>query len=870
MNGQGIGGIEGAMHTRSTQIVAVSFVALLGCSDAGGGNLGGGGAAPGTTTGAEGGSGGGGGGSGGESSTPGSGGHGGAGGSGGESAMSGTGGAGGSGGESATSGTGGAGGSGGESATSGTGGAGGSGGESATSGTGGAGGSGGESATSGTGGAGGSGGESSASGTGGAGGSGGESATSGTGGAGGSGGESSTSGTGGAGGSGGESSTSGTGGAGGEGGSAAFGPCGTAGTSFGPPGAFLDLGHQKGLSRLFVSGSRVLSWDYDRWMLWDTDSSAAIADGHAPGGFDPGSPNLGILPFELPGGVVLRGDIVLIQTDPEHAFELRSAIDGSVLASVTTEYDQAGLASDGSYAWTRRQSTRTITLWSTAGVERWSAAVNHQGDVHAAPDALRIAPLPPVPLQNSIAVLPADGSPPTVTPELSGTFHSWFQDGERFLTTVGTTVRVYSKAGIQEGIVNLPSTKQLAGTRDYFWMLADNRADSPLMVYRVGGGAVPVAEYPDRADYRYTFAPTERALALLRKQTSRLDIIDLDGPEVTLTEHAPPLVENASVHIDQDLRLAVSNVYGAISYKGTLTDPGGSGLLGCGTLHSVAGAPSGHVALATGSGKTLVYDTAALDAGPSAVVPFHSNKVLLSADGGLLAARAALDPMVTDKSLRLFSLPDGAQLASLLREEVIQDFSMSFDGSTVGRTYRVDSSRTERVVSDWAGSAPLFQDTGHRPAPLVSPDGHHVVVTDSAPSEGCGFTQLYEDGALVNVVPGCAIGWLDDTHVLVQSYNRFPQSSRWTYQASTIYDELGNPVAAPPLPRIPIRTDSTDVRDNYGIQPVSATALYSRYDGVLYDIETGAALATFPGLRSAVAGAFMVHPCGYGVCAETY
>ncbi|WP_437742865.1 hypothetical protein WMF39_46320 [Sorangium sp. So ce1504] len=789
MNGQGIGGIEGAMDTRSTQIVAVSFIALLGCSDAGGGNLGGGGAAPGTTTGTEGGSGGGGGGdggSGGENPTPGSGGHGGAGGSGGESSTSGSGGAGGSGGESSTSGSGGAGGSGGENSTSGAGG----------EGAGGAG--------------------------------------------------------------------------GGEEGSAALGPCGTAGTSFGPPEAFLDLGHQKGLSRLFVSGSRVLSWDYDRWMLWDTDSSAAIADGHAPGGFDPGSPTLGTLPFELPGGVVLRGNIVLIQTDPEHAFELRSAIDGSVLASVTTEYDQAGLASDGSYAWTRRQSTSTITLWSTAGVERWSAAVNHHGDVYAAPDALRIAPEPPVPLQNSIAVLPADGSPPTVTPELSGSFHSWFQDGERFLATVGTTVRVYSKAAIQEGIVNLPSTTQLAGTRDYFWMLADDRAGSPLMVYRVGGGAVPVAEYPDRADYRYTFTPTERALALLHKQASRLDIIDLDGPEVTLSEHVPPLVANAHVHIDQELRLAVSNVYGAISYKGTLTDPDSTGLLGCGALHSVAGAPSGHVALATGSGKTLVYDTAALDAGPSAVVPFHSNKVLLSADGGLLAARAALDPMVTDTSLRLFSLPDGAQLASLSREEVIQDFSMSFDGSTVGRTYHVDSHRTERVVSDWAGSAPLFQDTGHRPAPLVSPDGHHVVVTDSAPSEGCGFTQLYEDSALVNVVPGCAIGWLDDTHVLVQSYTRFLQSSPWTYQASTIYDELGNPVDAPPLPRIPIRTDSGDVSDNYGIQPVSATALYSRYDGVLYDIETGAALATFPGLRSAVAGAFMVHPCGYGVCAETY
>ncbi|WP_437802715.1 hypothetical protein [Sorangium sp. So ce693] len=605
-------------------------------------------------------------------------------------------------------------------------------------------------------------------------------------------------------------------------------------------------------------------------MLWDTDSSAAIADGHAPGGLDPGDPLFGIPPFELPGGVVLRGNMVLIQTDPTRAFELRSAIDGSVLASVTTEYDQAGLASDGSYAWTRRQSTSTITLWSNAGVERWSAAVSHHGDVYAAPDALRIAPAPLGPLHNSVAVLPADGSPPTVTPELSGTFHSWFQDGERFLTTVGTTVRVYSKAAIQEGIVNLPSLKQLAGTRDYLWMLADNRADSPLMVYRVGGGAVPVAEYPDRADYRYTFAPTERALALLHTQSSRLDIIDLDGPEVTLTEHAPPLIQNTRVDIDKDLRLAVSNAYGAISYKGTLTDPEGSGLLGCGALHSVAGSPSGHVALATGSGRTLLYDTAALDAGPSAVVPFHSNKVLLSADGSLLAARAAFDPLVTDKSLRLFSLPDGAQLASLSRGQVIQDFSMSFDGSTVGCTYRLDEHRTERVVSDWAGSAPLFQDTGHRPAPLVSPDGHHFVVTDSAPSEGCGFTQFYDDGALVNVVPGCAIGWLDDTHVLVQSYIRNFESSRWTCQASAIYDELGNPVDAPPLPRIPIRTDSGDSDDDYGILPVSATALYSRYDGVLYDIETGAALATFPGSRSAVAGAFMVHPCGYGVCAETY
>ncbi|WP_437569304.1 hypothetical protein [Sorangium sp. So ce542] len=803
---------------RATTLVAVSFVALVGCSDSGGGNLGGGGAGPLATTGAEG-SGGSQGGSGGEGGGAGGGLGGEGGGLGGEG-----GGLGGEGGGLGGEG----GGLGGE--------GGGLGGE--------GGGLGGE--------GGGLGGE--------GGGLGGEG-----GGLGGEGGESATAGSGGEGG--------GVGGEGGEGGgAAAFGPCGTSDLALGDPEAFLDLGHERRLARLFVSGGRVLSWDYDRWILWDTDTGAAIADGRAPGGIDPGDPLAGEPESELPGGVALRGDVVLVQTNPQHAFELRSAVDGSLLASVTAEYEDAGLATDGSYAWTRDLSARTITLWSTAGVERWSAAVSHYGDVHAAPDALRIGP-GIAPLQNSIAVLPADGSPPTVTPAFSGTFHAWFQDGERFLTTAGTTVRVYSKAAIQESIVNMSSIKHLAGTRDYFWSLADSTPGDPLVIYRVGGGAVPVAEYRERADYRYTFVPTERALALLRQGEPRLDIVDLDGAEVTLSEHPLPLANNGRVYIDQDLRWAVSNGSGAIAHQGTLTDPEGSGLLGCGALNAITGSPSGPVALATASGKTLIYDTAALDAGPSAIVPFHSSKVLLSSDGSLLAARAALDSYTEDRSLRLFSLPDGEELASISRDRVVQDFSMSFDGSTVGRTYHIDGRMTERVVSGWSGGEPLFQDTGiRRPAPLVSPDGHRFVVTDAVPTEGCGFTQFYEDGALVNAVPGCAIGWIDDSRVLVQTYVFHSGRTRWEYKASTIYDELGNPIAAPPLPMIPIRTDInfSPSYSDYGIQPVSATVLYSRGDGVLYDIDTGAKLATFPYWRSAAAGAFMVYPCGHGVCAETY
>ncbi|WP_437337521.1 hypothetical protein [Sorangium sp. So ce394] len=671
-------------------------------------------------------------------------------------------------------------------------------------------------------------------------------------------------GLGGTGGDGGLGGTGGTGGAGGTGGSggsgAALGPCGTGRLALGSPNAFLDIGHHKHLSRLFLSGNRVLGWDYDRWILWDTDARAAIADGHAPGGTFFDDPMSGAPPRELPGGVELRGDIVLIQTDPQHAFELRSAADGSLLASVTAEYDEAGLATDGSYVWTRRYSGNIITLWSTAGVERWSVAASYHGALYAAPDALRIA----VGGDHGVIVLPADGSPPTVTPAFSGTFHAWFQDGERFLTTTGTTVRVYSKAATQESIVNLPSTRNLGGTRDYFWTFEDSRSGYPLTIYRVGGGVVPAAEYAYGSDYK--LVPNERAIGMLRGEWPELDVIDLGGAEVTRSEHDMPMIYNTSIHIDQDLRWVASSSYGVISLKGILTDPEDPGLLGCGWITALGGSRSGHAAVATSSGKTFIYDTAALDAGPWAAIPFFTSKVMLSADGSLLAARAyGAASSVVDYSLRLFSLPDGAERASLSRDVRAMDFSMSLDGAVLGRTYASSTTRYQRIVSDWSGESVVFQDTRRAPTPFVSPDGRHFVVTDDLAENGCGFTQIYEGSALVNAVPGCAVGWVDDTRVLVQTYVQDRNTPRWNYKASTIYDELGNVVGTPSLPRLPV-----DTEDYYGIQPVSATVFYSRGDGVFYDIETGAAVATFGGVRNAVAGAFLVHGCGYNVCATPY
>ncbi|WP_438010769.1 hypothetical protein WME89_20205 [Sorangium sp. So ce321] len=150
--------------------------------------------------------------------------------------------------------------------------------------------------TSGPGDTGGSSGDPSGSGAaGGSGGSGGD--PSGSGGSGGSGGDPSGSGaaagSGGSGGDPGGSGGAGDGDAGGAGGGAGGSSglefrsaCGTSGNLLDTPEAFLDLGHLAQVRRLFVSGDRILSWDYDRWILWDTAAHAAIADGHAPGGID--------------------------------------------------------------------------------------------------------------------------------------------------------------------------------------------------------------------------------------------------------------------------------------------------------------------------------------------------------------------------------------------------------------------------------------------------------------------------------------------------------------------------------------------------------------------------------------------------------
>ncbi|KYF74866.1 hypothetical protein BE17_50785 [Sorangium cellulosum] len=612
------------------------------------------------------------------------------------------------------------------------------------------------------------------------------------------------------------------------------------------------------MRRLFVSGDRFLSWDYDRWILWDTAARAAIADGHAPGGIDYEDPMEP--PPELPGGVELRGELVLVQTNPLHAFDLRSAVDGSLLATVSAEYDRVGLASDGSYAWTL-DNYRDLTIWSPSGAEVLSTTVSRPGPLHAAPDAVRIAQqgIGALPIE----VVPVDGSPQTLTPAFSGAFHGWSADGARFLTTAGTTVRVYSKAGVQESIVYLPTTEGLSSTGDYLWTFQGRIPGYPLKVYRIGGGDIPVAEYAYSS--ATTVVPTERAIAVIDYARSKFEVIDLGGAEIKRTEHTIARETTSLAHIDGGLRWAVTAQGNTIAQKGTLADPDATATFGCGPS-ILDGSASGHVAIAAASGVAVIYDTADLDAGPTMSLSLKSSHVELSADGRLLVAHDAISS--PDSDLRVISLTDGAVLGLPDVGGSLIDFSLSAGGTTLGRIYYPPAGTPgsgPRIVSDLSGETVFFQSNGPGQLPVISPDGQHFLLADKGPGGGCGFTQFYEEGVLVNVVPGCAIGWVDDARALVQTYRR-NASDQWEYEASTLYDPTGNVVSTPALPPMPTRQRGTM---SGGIVPVSPTAIHVRGGSTIHDVETGAVVTTLP-VAGLLAGDHVVYLCGRGVCATPY
>jgi hypothetical protein len=617
-----------------------------------------------------------------------------------------------------------------------------------------------------------------------------------------------------------------------------------------------DLGHQSNITGLWRSGDRVLSGETaGGWILWDVASGSQIVGSM-----------LGT-PLGLAGGTIAT-------QQPQQA-EIRSVGDGSLLGTIPAgTYTTFGLTADGSYVW--GVSSTALTVWSASGVQRmthsgnYSAACTSRGSIDdgapcrgifAAPTEIRVANGP---AGSSVIeeVSPSDGTA-TTSPAFSGTFERWFADGASFVTTIGSNVFVYSQAAQKLQLFNIsphPNTNTIGtfgGVGSYLWNYQGGAIGYPVDIYKVGGNGQSIAQYPGN----FSNPPVASG--------EYLGILDYGSPSATLIHLGPQQITDQKVMLpfpylgafagDANGLWVMGNWAGALHYNGTTMSPSQAGPLGCGQASALGGSASGTAAAATAAGDLFVVDV------PSGVfqrdLGFAAGRLQLSSDGKTLAASASADQALSTlpTALNVFDVPTGAAKYTFsfhpqtTSQPQLFGFTMSLGATLLART--IGSYGTvysgawayNELITDLSGNTTVIMDNegATQPNALLSPNGKFVAIADNGRP---GSSRLYANGSLVNAIPGVAVGWVDDGHLLVQTFVHCNCSFNfWNFAGMKMYDNQGNLLASSGLPAVT------------SFETISSSRIYSHDDGKIYDVMTGAAVED-PGLHPG--------PCGGTFCSQ--
>jgi hypothetical protein len=602
-------------------------------------------------------------------------------------------------------------------------------------------------------------------------------------------------------------------------------------------GVLLDLGHADKITALRFNTSRVLSQDEtSHWVLWDTDSRDMLASGEGE-------------------AVDLAGPTVVIQT--ARGFEVRSSSDGQVTATIEASPSWWKLSADGSYFVAGMQGT--LTAWLPNG----EVLLTRSGDysaarVFAAANEVRIALGPAGAAVVETIAIPNGAI--TTSPAFQGTFHSWFQDGERFFSHVSNTVWTYSKAAVQEDVTALPEITGLTGQGNWFWIRPSGR----VHIYAVGNSAAETANFSIGSLNQAI--PSGNTIALLPHGKRELTVVDLSGVTPSRTDYALPVASSSAYAAISPSRWLMGNKYGVVLEPSHST--GGEKYFGWGEAWAIAGSDE-RVAVATASGHIQYFDAAtkALEG----TIEFRSSDLAMSADGTVLAAAASTkDPIADpDHSLKIFSLPSGTEVNSwpyTYGVSVPYAMALSASGTVFGQNLFFT-----RWVTPIAGAPVLWSDVlsagggtvggvGFIPPPIrISPDGTLIAATNGARGPGTG-TNIYKNGVLVTAVPGWAAGWINNNRLLVNNYA--VDSNHIDYFAgSVIYDALGQKIAEPP----------PSVGDILSFQVVTNDQVYTR--NRIVSLTSGNGIWSSPNQSrgpGAVAGSRVVFASGTVVRAESH
>jgi len=537
--------------------------------------------------------------------------------------------------------------------------------------------------------------------------------------------------------------------------------------------------------------------------------------------------------------VLVIRDITL-HHDSSRTLEVRSADRGALLWSLR-DVTNGGVSSDGSYLWA--VSATSLRVFSHDGHERFSLAGNYsQAQIYASSDAIRVLGGPSSGALQTIRLADHNSAYASV----QGNFASWFSDGTAFVTTLGATTWVYTNEGIQLAIGILPDVVGLGGAGGYVWELNEGRFNAPLRLYAATDLSAPIQTFnSELAGFRISGS----RIAALRQGS--LQIISV-GASVAVGD-AIPIAMTSVVAFSSDAEgdWVIGSADGVVA-DDVAERSGSNDTYSLGRALSLASSGNAQAAIATASDRVIM-----LSVGPSAApirtIQVPHSQIALSDDGSILVAAENLDSsqIGSDRSLRTFSTTDGSVIHTW-------PYTLPLSGSTLlGFTFAPKG----LVLSQLVGPCPahgcedpvrLFTDvTGatfpnYGPPleaadeltsqlPRLSPSGANAVFGSIGPGIGSAVTLIYSNSSLVTAIPGVALAWLDDAHILVATYHLERQGmfEVAVQDIVRIYDARGHVTSTAQLPDV----QSAQL---VPVGPVSGTFVYWPLHNQVLDYTTGA------------------------------
>jgi hypothetical protein len=338
----------------------------------------------------------------------------------------------------------------------------------------------------------------------------------------------------------------------------------------------------------------------------------------------------------------------------------------------------------------------------------------------------------------------------------------------------------------------------------------------------VGASASPAltATFPGYHGYIYSF-PSATTLGFLAQDSNQLLVIDLSGatPEsntYTLLTNSPQTYAATSAN-----SWVVGDEYGVVFDGASLG--GQPRFLTLGQVTSIA-AGTAYLGVATASGEILYFD-ATTDT-MLGTVDLPSSQLSMSTDGKVLAAATVASPLQNppNTSVNVYSLPAGTLTKAFPFDSGTPvEISLSSSGTLLAMTPSSTAGCGAEVIAV-TGGTPVWCGDG---AAEISPDG--TLIAASGPSWPGGTSTIYTNGAVTTAVNGAAVGWLDNTRLLV---NEFAEAGSRVngaaYAGADIFSSSGTELASAPIPQI------------QNFQVVSGDSIYSPQTNTIFSVTTGA------------------------------